>query len=61
MIHQPIHTLADAYRRGDLTPTAVAEAYLARIDALDRRVAGEGLRHGLSVAALARHAQRQRA
>src|SRR5437870_11059668 len=38
MIHQPIHTLADAYRRGDLTPTAVAEAYLARIDALDRRV-----------------------
>jgi len=38
MIQQPIHALADAYRRGDLTPTAVAEAYLARIDALDGRV-----------------------
>ena len=38
MIHRPIHALTDAYRRGDLTPTAVAEAYLARIDALDGRV-----------------------
>src|SRR5256885_4334083 len=38
MIHQPIHALADAYRRGDLTPTAVAEAHLTRIDALDGRV-----------------------
>src|SRR2546427_7945609 len=37
-MHQPIHELTDAYRRGDLTPTAVAEAYLARIDALDGRV-----------------------
>ena len=37
-MYQPIHELADAYRRGDLTPTAVAEAYLARIDALDGRV-----------------------
>jgi aspartyl-tRNA(Asn)/glutamyl-tRNA(Gln) amidotransferase subunit A len=37
-MHQPIHALTDAYRRGDLTPTAVAEAYLARIDALDGRV-----------------------
>src|SRR3989454_6273147 len=37
-MHQPIHELADAYRRGDLTPTAVTEAYLARIDALDGRV-----------------------
>jgi aspartyl-tRNA(Asn)/glutamyl-tRNA(Gln) amidotransferase subunit A len=38
MIRQPIHALADAYRRGALTPTAVAEAYLARIDAVDGRV-----------------------
>jgi len=37
-MHQPIHELTDAYRRGDLTPTAVAEAYLARIDALDGRL-----------------------
>ncbi len=37
-MYQPIHELTDAYRRGDLTPTAVAEAYLARIDALDGRV-----------------------
>ena len=34
-MHQPIHELTDAYRRGDLTPTAVAEDYLARIGALD--------------------------
>ena len=37
-MYQPIHELTDAYRRGDLTPSAVAEAYLARIDALDGRV-----------------------
>jgi len=37
-MHRPIHELTDAYRRGDLTPTAVAEAYLARIDALDGRL-----------------------
>jgi len=37
-MYQPIHELTDAYRRGDLTPTTVAEAYLARIDALDGRV-----------------------
>ncbi len=37
-MYQPIHELTDAYRRGDLTPTAVAEAYLARIDALDGRL-----------------------
>jgi len=37
-MYRPIHELTDAYRRGDLTPTAVAEAYLARIDALDGRV-----------------------
>jgi aspartyl-tRNA(Asn)/glutamyl-tRNA(Gln) amidotransferase subunit A len=38
MTHQPIHELTDAYRRGELTPTAVAESYLARIAALDKRV-----------------------
>ena len=38
MMHRPIHELTDAYRRGDLTPTAVAESYLARIAALDERV-----------------------
>ena len=37
-MHRPIHELTDAYRRGDLTPTAVAEAYLARIGALDGKV-----------------------
>ena len=37
-MHRPIHELTDAYRRGDLTPTAVAESYLARIAALDARV-----------------------
>jgi aspartyl-tRNA(Asn)/glutamyl-tRNA(Gln) amidotransferase subunit A len=35
---RPIHELTGAYRRGDLTPTAVAEDYLARIGALDRKV-----------------------
>ena len=38
MMHRPIHELTDAYRRGALTPTAVAESYLARIAALDKRV-----------------------
>jgi aspartyl-tRNA(Asn)/glutamyl-tRNA(Gln) amidotransferase subunit A len=38
MMHRPIHELTDAYRRGELTPTAVAESYLARIAALDQRV-----------------------
>lgn len=33
------HALADAYRRGDTTPTAVVEAYLARIEKVDPRVA----------------------
>ncbi|MGH7305812.1 MAG: Asp-tRNA(Asn)/Glu-tRNA(Gln) amidotransferase subunit GatA [Candidatus Rokuibacteriota bacterium] len=37
-MYQPIHELTDAYRRGDLTPTAVAEDYLARIGALDGKV-----------------------
>ncbi len=37
-MHRPIHELTDAYRRGDLTPTAVAEEYLARIGALDGKV-----------------------
>ena len=35
---RPIHELADAYRRGETTPTAVAEAQLARIASVDRRV-----------------------
>jgi aspartyl-tRNA(Asn)/glutamyl-tRNA(Gln) amidotransferase subunit A len=38
MMHRPIHELADAYRRGELTPTAVAESYLARIAKVDERV-----------------------
>jgi aspartyl-tRNA(Asn)/glutamyl-tRNA(Gln) amidotransferase subunit A len=33
-----MHELADAYRRGDTTPTAVTDAHLARIEALDGRV-----------------------
>jgi aspartyl-tRNA(Asn)/glutamyl-tRNA(Gln) amidotransferase subunit A len=37
-MHRPIHELTDAYRRGDLTPTAVAEDYLARIGTLDGKV-----------------------
>ncbi|MGH7387937.1 MAG: Asp-tRNA(Asn)/Glu-tRNA(Gln) amidotransferase subunit GatA [Candidatus Rokuibacteriota bacterium] len=32
------HGLAEAYRRGDTTPTAVAEAYLTRIEKLEGRV-----------------------
>ncbi|MGH7355938.1 MAG: amidase, partial [Candidatus Rokuibacteriota bacterium] len=35
---RPIHHLADAYRRGETTPTAVAEAQLAGITAIDRKV-----------------------
>src|SRR5262252_7883745 len=38
VMHRPIHELTDAYRRGELTPTAVAESYLARIAAVDERV-----------------------
>jgi aspartyl-tRNA(Asn)/glutamyl-tRNA(Gln) amidotransferase subunit A len=38
MMHRPIHELTDAYRRGELTPTAVAESYLARIAEVDERV-----------------------
>ena len=38
MMHRPIHELTDAYRRGDLTPTAAAEDYLARIVALDGKI-----------------------
>jgi aspartyl-tRNA(Asn)/glutamyl-tRNA(Gln) amidotransferase subunit A len=38
MMHRPIHELTDAYRRGELTPTAVAESYLAQIAARDERV-----------------------
>jgi aspartyl-tRNA(Asn)/glutamyl-tRNA(Gln) amidotransferase subunit A len=37
-MHRPIHELTDAFRRGDLTPSAAAEAYLARIGALDGKV-----------------------
>jgi aspartyl-tRNA(Asn)/glutamyl-tRNA(Gln) amidotransferase subunit A len=37
-MHRPIHELTDAFRRGDLTPSGVAEAYLARIGALDGKV-----------------------
>ena len=37
-MHRPIHELTDAFRRGDLTPSAVAESYLARIGALDGKV-----------------------
>ena len=37
-MHRPIHELTDAYQRGDLTPTTVAEDYLARIGALDGKV-----------------------
>jgi aspartyl-tRNA(Asn)/glutamyl-tRNA(Gln) amidotransferase subunit A len=33
-----IHELTEAYRRGETTPTAVAEAYLARIATLDHEV-----------------------
>ncbi len=38
MTDTPIHELADAYRRGETTPTAVTEAYLARIARLDDRL-----------------------
>jgi aspartyl-tRNA(Asn)/glutamyl-tRNA(Gln) amidotransferase subunit A len=38
MTHQAVHELSASFRRGDLTPTAITEAYLARIAALDERV-----------------------
>jgi aspartyl-tRNA(Asn)/glutamyl-tRNA(Gln) amidotransferase subunit A len=38
MMHRPVHELSVSYRRGELTPTAVTEAYLARIAAVDDRV-----------------------
>src|SRR5206468_4107494 len=38
VMHRPIHELSAAYRRGDLTPVAVAEDYLARIGAFDGKV-----------------------
>jgi aspartyl-tRNA(Asn)/glutamyl-tRNA(Gln) amidotransferase subunit A len=34
-LHRPIHELTAAYRRGESTPSAVTEAYLSRIEALD--------------------------
>ncbi len=36
--HRPIHELTDAFRRGETTPTAVTEAYLARIEKLDGKL-----------------------
>ncbi len=38
MTDRTIHALGDAYRRGETTPTAVTEAYLARIETLDAQV-----------------------
>ena len=38
MTGRTIHALGEAYRRGETTPTAVTEAYLARIETLDGRV-----------------------
>jgi len=38
LTHLTAHELADAYRAGRTTPSAVADAYLARIGALDGRV-----------------------
>ena len=35
MIGRPIHELTEAYRRGETTPTAATETYLARIAKLD--------------------------
>ena len=37
-LHRPIHELTAAYRRGESTPSAVTEAYLSRIEALDGTV-----------------------
>jgi aspartyl-tRNA(Asn)/glutamyl-tRNA(Gln) amidotransferase subunit A len=37
-LQRPIHELTAAYRRGETTPSAVTEAYLARIEKLDRRI-----------------------
>jgi aspartyl-tRNA(Asn)/glutamyl-tRNA(Gln) amidotransferase subunit A len=36
--HRPIHELTAAFRRGDTTPSAVTDAYLARIEKLDARL-----------------------
>src|SRR2546427_12256720 len=38
LTEKTIHELTAAYRSGETTPTAVAEAYLARIAKLDREV-----------------------
>src|SRR2546428_11815940 len=38
LTEKTIHELTSAYRSGETTPTAVAEAYLARIAKLDREV-----------------------
>ena len=38
MIGATIHELTTAYATGERSPVAVAEAYLARIDALDPRI-----------------------
>jgi aspartyl-tRNA(Asn)/glutamyl-tRNA(Gln) amidotransferase subunit A len=37
-LQRPIHELTAAYRRGETTPSAVTEAYLARIEKLDGRI-----------------------
>ena len=37
-LHRPIHELTEAFRRGETTPGAVTEAYLARIEKLDAKV-----------------------
>jgi aspartyl-tRNA(Asn)/glutamyl-tRNA(Gln) amidotransferase subunit A len=37
-VQRPIHELTAAYRRGETTPSAVTEAYLARIEKLDGRI-----------------------
>jgi len=37
-VYRPIHELTDAFRRGETTPSAVTDAYLARIEKLDARV-----------------------
>ncbi len=38
MTERTIHELTDAFRRGEATPTAVTEAYLARIEKLDGQI-----------------------
>jgi aspartyl-tRNA(Asn)/glutamyl-tRNA(Gln) amidotransferase subunit A len=37
-LHRPIHELTEAFRRGETTPSAATEAYLARIEKLDAEV-----------------------